>query len=149
LYSKDSSGYWAENHEMAARAFACYLHDKLAEKGIKNDYLTGHAFFDEMTYPSKEERQEINKAFDEVIEYMKDLEIIHDKDRDIEIADISHDMATVMIDGVENKVSLNNGEVEFNETAPDYRYMNRHKEEIQEAIDNANNEKIKNKGIDR
>lgn len=149
LYSKDSSGYWAENHEMAARAFACYLHDKLAEQGIKNDYLTGHAFFDEMTYPSKEERQEINKAFDEVVEYMKDLEIIHDKDRDIEIADISHDMATVMIDGVENKVSLNNGEVEFNETAPDYRYMNRHKEEIQEAIDNANNEKTKDKGIDR
>ncbi len=151
LYSKDSSGYWAENHEMAARAFACYLHDKLAEKGIKNDYLTGHAFFDEMTYPSKEERQEINKAFDEVIEYMKDLEIIHDKDREIEIADISHDMATVVINGVENKVSINNGEIEINndENTPDYRYMNRHKEEIQEAIDNANNEKTKDKGIDR
>lgn len=154
MYSKDSSGYWAENHEMAARAFACYLHDKLAEQGIKNDYLTGHAFFDQMTYPSKEERQEINKAFDEVIEYMKDLEIIHDRDKEVEIADISIEAdrtttATVILDGVENKVSISDGELTINDNSPDSRYINRHKEEIMEAVNDAMNDKTKQKGIDR
>lgn len=154
LYSKDSSGYWAENHEMAARAFACYLHDKLAEQGIKNDYLTGHAFFDQMTYPCKEERQEINKAFDEVIEYMKDLEIIHDRDREVEISDISIEAdrtttATVILDGVENKVSISDGELTIDDNSPDNRYINRHKEEIMEAVNDAMNDKTKQKGIDR
>lgn len=154
LYSKDSSGYWAENHEMAARAFACYLHDKLAEQGIKNDYLTGHAFFDQMTYPSKEERQEINKAFDEVIEYMKDLEIIHDRDREVEITDISIEAdrtttATVILDGVENKVSISDCELTVDDNSPDNRYINRHKEEIVEAVNDAMNDKTKQKGIDR
>lgn len=87
-WSKTTNGYWHSNIEMAARAFACYLHDKLAEMGIKNDYLTGHAFQVGLNangetipvYPSKEEREFINKAFDKVIEEMKTLGIFNQRE---------------------------------------------------------------------
>lgn len=87
-YSKATHGYWQSNIEMAARAFACYLHDKMNEMGIKNDYLTGHAFQKGMNsngdiipvYPRPEERFEINKAFDKVIEEMKTMGIFHERE---------------------------------------------------------------------
>ena len=59
---------------MCARAFACYIKDKLAEKGVRNDYLCGHAesvkdFQPDgkvvYGYPRGQERVEINRAFDE------------------------------------------------------------------------------------
>lgn len=82
-FAKADKGYWQSDIEMSARAFACYLKDKLEEKGIKNDYLTGHAEIVApnglKTFPSKEERQAINKAFDKVIEAAKELGIIHDR----------------------------------------------------------------------
>ena len=34
-------GYWESNTEMTARAFACYIKDKLAPE--ISDYLAGHA----------------------------------------------------------------------------------------------------------
>lgn len=66
-YTRTGHGYWTSAKEMAARAFACYVKDKLAEQGYKNDYLCGHA--ENMaggvaTYPMDEERQQINQAFD-------------------------------------------------------------------------------------
>lgn len=80
-YEKFGHGYWASSCELFARAFACYLTDKLAEKGYRNDYLCGHSD----TYSSKdssgnpiyafprgEERKRINLAMSELI---KDLKI--------------------------------------------------------------------------
>lgn len=81
-YSKSTHGYWQSEIEMGARAFACYIYDKLAEQGIKNDYLTGHAFQiagECPVFPSKEERQAINQVFDKVIQEIKDLGIVHDR----------------------------------------------------------------------
>lgn len=67
-YSRVGHGYWNSNKEMAARAFACYVKDKLAEQGYKNDYLCGHAedtgSNGVLTYPVGEERKAINQAFD-------------------------------------------------------------------------------------
>ncbi len=42
-YSKSGHGYWNSDVELFARAWACYLKDKLLEKGIVDDYLCGHA----------------------------------------------------------------------------------------------------------
>lgn len=42
-YARDAFGYWNSKAEMFARAFACYIEDKLTEQGIRDDYLTGHA----------------------------------------------------------------------------------------------------------
>lgn len=87
-WSKSTHGYWKSSAEMAARAFACYLHDKMNEIGIKNDYLTGHAFQKGIdadgniipVYPKPLERVEMNKAFDKVIEQMKELGIFHERE---------------------------------------------------------------------
>lgn len=81
IYSKDSHGYWDSKEEMFARAFACYIKDKLAALSITDDYLCGHAdtcvtFDDNMNviaaYPQGEERERINKAFDELISALKE-----------------------------------------------------------------------------
>ena len=89
VYCKTNHGYWQSNVELAARAFACYVADKLQENGIRNDYLVGHAFQKAgniPVYPSKEERQVLNKAFDNVIQEMKTLDIFHDRDeRSLEV----------------------------------------------------------------
>ena len=84
-YEKSGHGYWASACELFARAFACYLTDKLAEKGYRNDYLCGHSD----TYVSKdssgnpiyafprgEERKRINQAISELIDDLKQLGLL-------------------------------------------------------------------------
>ena len=60
---------------MLARAFACYVKDKLAENGRSNDYLCGQAEQEgekgSLTYPVGLERKEINKAFDVLFEALR------------------------------------------------------------------------------
>ena len=68
------TGYWAKNVELFARAFACYVKDKLAEKGMVNDYLCGHC---ESAGTSGEERTKINEAFDEMFAMLKERDIFH------------------------------------------------------------------------
>lgn len=80
-YSKKGhNDYWSSSKEMFARAFSCYVKDKLEEKGIVNDYLCAHSdcystkLSDGITiyaYPVGEERKIINAKFDELIEYVK------------------------------------------------------------------------------
>lgn len=71
-YSKQG-GYWDSAVEMFARAFACYIKDKLDVLGIRDDYLCGHADccvgFDEngtviKAYPVGDERIRLNGLFD-------------------------------------------------------------------------------------
>lgn len=79
-YEKDG-GYWDSNVEMTARAFACYVKDKLP---YRSDYLVGHAESAismvlsknsqaevVKAYPQGEERQAINAVFDEIIADLK------------------------------------------------------------------------------
>lgn len=74
-------GYWDSNVEMTARAFACYVMDKLP---YASDYLAGHAesaitfatgkdgdLSILRAYPQGEERQAINAVFDEIIADLK------------------------------------------------------------------------------
>lgn len=85
-YAKEGHGYWTSACEMFARAFSCYLEDKLKEKGYRNDYLCGHsdsfAFTEDETgkkfyaYPRDEERKRINQAMDKLIEFMKEEKLM-------------------------------------------------------------------------
>lgn len=84
-YTKHGQGYWASDCELFARAFACYLSDKLEEKGDRNDYLNGTCdTFVSMdkngkwifAYPKGKERLRINKAFDELINELKEIGIL-------------------------------------------------------------------------
>lgn len=65
-YKKAGNGYWASNREMFARAFACYVHDKLGEK--QSDYLVGHAECAISSVgcaiPAGAERMRLNQLFD-------------------------------------------------------------------------------------
>lgn len=75
-------GYWESNTEMTARAFACYIKDKLAPE--ISDYLAGHADSAATfatgkdgkmeilkAFPEGEERKAINAVFDEVFADLK------------------------------------------------------------------------------
>lgn len=83
-YAKDGQGYWSSDCELFARAFACYLSDKMQENGQKNDYLNGHCntfvSSDEngriYAYPRGEERKRINKAIDTLLIDLKKREIL-------------------------------------------------------------------------
>ena len=79
-------GYWDSNVEMTARAFACYIKDKLP---YPSDYLAGHADCaatfvagksGEMeilkAFPQGEERKAINAVFDEIIADLKREKIL-------------------------------------------------------------------------
>nr|WP_316625067.1 LPD1 domain-containing protein [uncultured Ruminococcus sp.] len=86
--TEKDGGYWDSEVEMAARAFACYIKDRLP---YQSDYLVGHAEScvglytnkDGSTeviraYPQGEERKAINAAFDDLIaELKKELIFTH------------------------------------------------------------------------
>ena len=86
--TEKDGGYWDSEVEMTARAFACYVKDKL---GYQSDYLVGHAEscvgmdVDKngvveivKAYPQGEERKAINAAFDNLIaELKKELVFTH------------------------------------------------------------------------
>ena len=80
-YSKADQGYWASNKEMFARAFECYIKDKLE---YQSDYLCGHTdrYLDPQknipAYPTGEERKAINEKIDKLINFLKEKEILHD-----------------------------------------------------------------------
>ena len=79
-------GYWDSNTEMTARAFACYIKDKLP---YSSDYLAGHAdcavtFVSDKdgkmevlkAFPEGEERKAINAVFDEIVADLKREQIL-------------------------------------------------------------------------
>lgn len=73
--------YWSSPHEMAARAFAAYVEDKLSDKSAKNDFLAYHAHGAVLVpiypeglfrpYPEGRERTAINKEFDNLFEVIE------------------------------------------------------------------------------
>jgi len=85
-YSRAAHGYYQSKCEMFARAFDCYIADKLAEAGLKSDYLSAYANSFVMTdengkkiaaIPTGEERTCINKQFDRLISDLKTRGLLH------------------------------------------------------------------------
>lgn len=83
LHSKTDKGYWASDVELFARAFHCYVMDKL--KPERSDYLCGLAETSSvddkgnsvLTYPAGEERKDINEQFDKLIGDLKEKGLLH------------------------------------------------------------------------
>ena len=71
-----TAAYFSRIDEMWARAFESYISDKLKAKGIKDTYLVHSVNNNEYAlfnpFPAGEERKNINKAFDNLIQTMKD-----------------------------------------------------------------------------
>ena len=96
-YKKAGNGYWSSTPEMFARAFACYVRDKLGDR--KSDYLVGHSEFAsdgiKTAVPMGEERKVINEKFDVFISEMvslgffsKNEEKAKEPDEEVEVIDI-------------------------------------------------------------
>lgn len=78
------SDYWSSPHEMAARAFAAYVEDKLAENSARNDFLAYHAHGAVLVpvypeglfrpYPEGAERVAINQAFERLFDVIETRE---------------------------------------------------------------------------
>ena len=98
------TGYWASETELFARAFACYLKDKLAEKGMQNDYLCGHC---ESAGTFGEERVRINKAFDEMFAILKERGILHSVTHDVVKNAIAEEQIVEENKTVKQKINTN------------------------------------------
>ena len=74
-FSKSGHGYWESRCEMLARAFDCYVHDKLTAAGIRSDYLSAYSdsfkFGEIVAYPTGDERKRFNRLFDEFFDYLR------------------------------------------------------------------------------
>lgn len=86
-YSKHGHGYWQSTCEMFARAFDCYVSDKLKEAGVRSDYLTAYSDAYVLSgadgarvcaFPQGEERKLLNEKFDVLISDLKERGILHD-----------------------------------------------------------------------
>lgn len=85
ICSKEDKGYWSSNVEMFARAFACYVHDRLP---WTSDYLCGHSESAVMIDFSKEEpeviraipegqeREQINRCFDKLFAECREMGLL-------------------------------------------------------------------------
>lgn len=83
MFSTSGHGYWTSKEELFARAFACYVKDKLSGR---NDYLVGHADIGKAehqgktiyVYPIGEERKQFDQKMDEMIQGLKEIGYLHD-----------------------------------------------------------------------
>lgn len=81
-YEHRRKNYWASIPEMLARAFNCYLIDKLREINVRNDYLCYEFKVNKnskerlIPNPVGEERERINYLFDQFFLELKEKEVI-------------------------------------------------------------------------
>ena len=83
MFSTSGHGYWTSNEELFARAFACYVKDKLSGR---NDYSVGHADIGKAehqgktiyVYPVGEERKQFDQKMDKMIQGLKEIGYLHD-----------------------------------------------------------------------
>lgn len=105
-FNREPRGYWSSDIEMFARAFSCYVKDKLADLNIKDDYLCGHS--DIYSIPSKciyampvgAERKLINQEFDRIMTKAKELGLFTEYNKE----DITFKPAKTIADIEETKV---------------------------------------------
>jgi len=80
-FSRMGHGYWSSDCEMFARAFDCYVADKLKDAGVRSDYLSARADAYVMpdgnggqiaAIPLGEERKALNAAFDALLADLKE-----------------------------------------------------------------------------
>lgn len=84
LFTRMGHQYWSSKCEMFARAFDCYVSDKLKERGEENSYLTYgadafHVTLEGKRYaaiPEGEECERINGLFDELLDSIKEEHIL-------------------------------------------------------------------------
>lgn len=102
-HSKAGHGYWASDAELFARAFDCYIADKLKSAGIRDDYLSAKSDCFTMTrdnvtyhaYPVGAERENINSKMDVFIADMRERGILKSKTSEQELANTKSSLSDV------------------------------------------------------
>ena len=99
MYAKAGHGYWSSDIELLARAGAAWVHDELAARGIRNDYLTGHA--GDASRPSVRplgrDMEEIGDAFASYVDWVKQHGILMDRDAQVnEVTSGANEVRTVI-----------------------------------------------------
>lgn len=79
-YRSGGHGYWSSDCEMLARAFACYIEDKMKERGIVSDYLSNHADCYGNGAPCEDERKVIYQHFDDLFDDLRERGILHKRE---------------------------------------------------------------------
>lgn len=111
FHSKTDHGYYQSTIEMFARAFACYVKDRLSEKGVRSDYLCGHADMCVSTltdrdgkaktikaFPAGEERKMINKNFDRFFDDMKEKGVLQPASEQVKASALKNYKAPIKIE---------------------------------------------------
>jgi hypothetical protein len=93
-FARTVHGRHCDNCEQMARAFECYVADKLEEEGNQSQYLTAHSedviFVKESGHkvyggPMGEEREEINRKFDVMFEELKEMGLLYSQEMEKDI----------------------------------------------------------------
>ena len=67
---------------MLARAFACYIEDKMKERGMVSDYLSNHADCYGNGAPCEDERKVIYQHFDALFNDLRERGILHKREEE-------------------------------------------------------------------
>lgn len=70
-HDQGKPGYYSQPEEMWARAFESYVQDKIEDTGGRNSYLVDGTRDSLGPYPTEDERERINGAFDKLISVLK------------------------------------------------------------------------------
>lgn len=81
-YAMNGHGYWSSDCEMLARAFACYIEDKMKEREMRSDYLSNNADCYGKAAPQGEERKIINEKFDTFFTDLRERNILHKREEE-------------------------------------------------------------------
>ena len=108
-FRMDSNGYWSSDSEMLARAFACYIEDKMNEKGIRSDYLSNHADTYGDAVPHGDERKSINQKFDAFFDDLRERGILHKREDLKNYEKRSLDSVKKMVSDTRNSLAADKG----------------------------------------
>jgi len=119
LTSSTGRSYWAKPEELLARAFSCYVQDRL---GIRSDYLEGgntnaeYGLQDPRVkpFPEGEERVAINKAFDRLFESMRECHILEPEMTTIDLKSINTTPVVGVFENIDTS-SVFNEDMNFNQ----------------------------------
>lgn len=130
-YAAGGHGYFSSDCEMLARAFACYVEDKMRDLDIKSDYLSNHADTYCDAIPKGEERKMINEKFEAFFEELRERGILHKRDEVFE-----KDTRTEDLHMVSDEIRLSVQQMENAASALEFKKYKEHTKECLNFIQN-------------
>ncbi|WP_281790626.1 LPD1 domain-containing protein [Faecalibaculum rodentium] len=135
LFYKSGTDYWHTENELFARAFDCYVKDRLSELGMTNDYLTYNADSFSVPYQKEEndidilvafpvgqEREQINLYFDTMVREISEKGILHEAEFETKSVEDKAEAVLPETQSWEPVEMTEDGERYYNEPLFDFEY---------------------------